>query len=107
MAITTENGMPWQTRTVTRVFDTQVAHPAFTMVNENEILQVLDRAAQDSGFIADILDEGSAALRDYSLTLREKAALVTGDIRWIEAHIGELTDRQCTLLNCVLQREAW
>jgi len=107
VTITTQKAVLWQTRIGPRVRDKQVGHPELTMMHENEILQVLDRAAQDPGFIADILDKGSAALRDYSLTLREKAALVTGDIRWIETRIGELTDRQCTLLNCILQREAW
>ena len=107
MAITAKNVMPWQTRTVPRLLDTRVAHREFMTANENAILRVLDRAAQDPDFVADILDKGSVALQDYSLTLREKAALVTGDIRWIETHIGKLTDRQCILLNCVLQREAW
>jgi len=107
MAIMTQNAMRWQTRPVSRVLETQVVKPASTAVNEDEILRVLDRAAQDPGFIADILKRGSAALRGYSLTLREKAALVTGDMRWLEGHIGRLSDQECTLLNCVLQREAW
>ena len=107
MAITAQNVMPWQTRRVPRVLDMPVSHREFTTVNENAILRVLDRAARDPDFVADILDKGSVALRDYSLTLREKAALVTGDIRWIETHVGKLTNRQCILLNCVLQREAW
>lgn len=107
MTITTQTLTRWQTRTMPTVLDAQVAHPHPTTMNENEILRVLDRAAQDPGFIADILDKGSAALRDYGLTLREKAALVTGDIRWIESRIGDLSARECTLLNCVLQREAW
>ena len=107
MAIITQNAMRWQTRAVSRVLETQAVRPESTMVNEDEILRVLDRAAKDPGFVAAILEKGSAALRDYSLTLREKAALVTGDIRWLEGHIGQLSDRECTLLNCVLQRAAW
>ncbi len=107
MTITTQTLTHWQTRTMPTVLNAQVAHPHAKTVNGNEILRVLDRAARDPGFIADVLDKGSAALRDYGLTLREKAALVTGDIRWIESRIGDLSDRECTLLNCVLQREAW
>lgn len=75
--------------------------------NRREILQVLERAARDPGFVAEIADRGSAALSEYRLALEEKAALVSGDIRWIETRIGGLTGRQCTLLNCLLQREAW
>ncbi len=75
--------------------------------NKKEILRVLERAARDPGLIAEIADRGSAALSKYHLALEEKAALVSGDIRWIEARIGRLSDRQSTLLNCMLQREAW
>ena len=88
-------------------FPEPFAYPEYKVVNRNEILSVLERAAQDPGFIADIADRGSRALRDYRLTLEEKAALVSGDIRWIEEHVGRLTDNQCTCLNCMLQREAW
>jgi hypothetical protein len=81
--------------------------PGHSVANRNEVLRVLERAAHDDGFIADIADSGSAALSTYRLTLPEKAALVSGDIRWIEEHVGQLTNSQCTLLNCMLQREAW
>jgi hypothetical protein len=81
--------------------------PEHRVVHRNEILRVLERAAHDSGFIAEIVDRGSIALDDYHLTLPEKAALVSGDIGWVEKHVGKLTDSQCWLLNCMLQREAW
>jgi hypothetical protein len=70
-------------------------------------LKVLERAAHDSGFIAHIADRGSQALGDYRLTLEEKAALISGDVRWIEEPVGKLTENQCSLLNCMSQREAW
>ena len=81
--------------------------PEHSVVNKKEVLRVLERAAREPRFIADIADSGSAALSTYRLTLPEKAALVSGDIGWIEEHVGELTDRQSTLLSCMLQREAW
>jgi len=81
--------------------------PEHRVVNRNEVLRVLERAAHDPGFIAEVADRGSAALSNYRLTLPEQAALVSGDIGWIENHVGELTGSQCTLLNCMLQREAW
>ena len=81
--------------------------PGHRVVNRNEVLRVLERAAHDPGFIAEIADNGSAALRNYHLTLPEQAALVSGDVGWIQDHVGKLTDSQCTLLNCMLQREAW
>jgi hypothetical protein len=89
------------------VLDGQLLYPELKAANKHDILHVLERAADDPRFIASIVDKGSVALRDYNLTWQERAALVAGDIRWIEAHIGKLTDRQCTLLDCMLQREAW
>jgi hypothetical protein len=88
-------------------FPVSFAYPEYKVANRNEILRVLERAAHDPDFISDIADRGSRALRDYRLTLEEQAALVSGDIRWVEEHVGKLTDNQCTVLNCMLQREAW
>lgn len=76
-------------------------------ITREEILRVLDRAARDVSFIAEIAEFGSLALRDYCLTTEDQAALVSGDVRRVEARVGTLTDRQSTLLNCMLQREAW
>jgi hypothetical protein len=76
-------------------------------VNRSEILDVLDRAATDSRFIAQLTDQGLDALSRYDLTCPEKAALLSGDIRWIEAHIGKLSTRQRTWLECRLQQEIW
>jgi hypothetical protein len=50
---------------------------------------------------------GSEALDGYDLTASEKAALLSGDIRWIEAHVGKLTSRQKTWLYCRLEQEIW
>jgi len=77
------------------------------VVNRNEVLRVLERAARDPGFIGDVASKGSAALRNYRLTFSEQAALVSGDIRWLQDHVGKLTESQCALLDCMLQREAW
>lgn len=107
MAIRTKDGVRWETQMAPSVLNGRLLCPELRVANKNDILQVLERAADDPRFIASIVDEGSAALREYNLTWQERAALVAGDIRWIEAHIGKLTDRQCTLLNCMLQREAW
>jgi hypothetical protein len=96
-----------ETLTEHPLFSEPLAYPEYEVVNRDEILKVLERAAHDPGFVADITDRGSQALRDHRLNLEEKAALVSGDIRWIEERVGRLTDKQCTLLNCMLQREAW
>ena len=76
-------------------------------VNKEEILRVLVRAAEDNGFIARLIDQGEKALESYGLNWREKAALLSGDIRWIEAHLGKLNARLRTWLDCRLQQESW
>ena len=71
------------------------------------ILDVLDRAASDDHFVAQLTHHGLEALAQYKLTWREKAALLSGDIRWIEAHVGKLDARQRRWLECRLQQEMW
>lgn len=75
--------------------------------NRDEILKVLERAADDPSFIAALTDRPSRTLSGYDLTSEEKAALMSGDVRWIEKHVGKLTERQRTWLDCRLQQEIW
>ena len=72
-----------------------------------EILRVLERAANDVRFIAQLTHNGYRALRGYDLTEEAKAALLSGDIRWIEARVGRLDRRLRTWLDCRLQQEIW
>ena len=72
-----------------------------------EILRILDRAAKDDGFIAQLTCQGSQALRGYALSQQAKAALVSGDLGWIEARVGKLSTRFRTWIDCRLQQEIW
>ena len=76
-------------------------------VHRKEILKVLKRAAQDNDFIAQLTHQGQEALQSYNLSWRERAALLSGDIRWIEARVGKLDARLRTWLDCRLQQEIW
>jgi hypothetical protein len=76
-------------------------------IHRKEILRVLERAAQDNHFIAQLTDRGHEALRSYNLSWQEKAALLSGDIRWIEARVGKLSPRLRTWLGCRLEQERW
>ena len=76
-------------------------------VNAAEILRVLDRAADDDDFIAQLTFHGSEVLQDYALTNAEKAALLSGDIRWIESRVGKLDARLRTWPECRLEQEIW
>ena len=72
-----------------------------------ELVRVLERAADDDNFIAQLTRQGSKALKGYNLSLEAKAALISGDLRWLEAHLGKLDERLGTWPRCRLQQEIW
>jgi hypothetical protein len=76
-------------------------------VHQREILCVLERAAHDNHFVAQLTHRGHEALQSYDLSWQEKAALLSGDVRWIEARLGRLGPRLRTWLDCRLQQEKW
>ncbi|NVM22734.1 MAG: hypothetical protein HWN68_13255 [Desulfobacterales bacterium] len=72
------------------------------------VLAVLERAAEESDFLARLADNPSEALAEYyTLTSEEHAALASGDIRKIEEWVGKLDDRLATWLWCRLSQEKW
>jgi DNA-binding NtrC family response regulator len=77
------------------------------VVHKDEMLKVLERAASDSEFIANLLYQGADALEEYDLTGPEKLAILTGDIEWIEKQIGPLTQNQKRWLDQRLSAEIW
>jgi formate dehydrogenase alpha subunit len=74
---------------------------------ERELIGVLERASRDSRFMANLAEEGSRALEGYNLTSEQKAALVSGDVRWIEKNVGKLTEDQKRWLSSRLEQEIW
>ena len=77
------------------------------LIHKEEMIKVLERAASDSKFIYDLLYYGADALDEYDLTGPEKLAIWTGDIEWIEKHIGELTSVQKRWLDLRKRSETW
>ncbi len=72
------------------------------------VLSVLERAAEESDFLASLADNPSEALAEYyTLTSKEKAALASGDVKKIEEWVGKLDDRLATWLWCRLSQEKW
>ena len=76
-------------------------------IESRELVRVLERAAEDDAFIAQLTYHGSAALQEYRLSSEAKAALLSGDVGWIEACVGKLDRRLRTWLDCRLQQEIW
>jgi DNA-binding NtrC family response regulator len=77
------------------------------LIHKEEVLKVLDRAATDSEFIANLLYEGADALEEYGLTGPEKLAVLTGDIEWIDRYAGPLSAAQKRWLEQRLSAEIW
>jgi len=73
-----------------------------------ELLAVLERAANESEFLARLAEDPHEALKEYySLTAEERAALASGDIRKIESWVGKLDKELATWLWCRLSQEKW
>lgn len=96
-------------KSVTSALEKAAIHPPEeqTLIHKDEVIKVLERAASDSEFIADLLYHGADALEDYDLTGPEKLALLTGDVEWIEEYIGPLTSTRRRWLEQRLTAEIW
>lgn len=77
------------------------------IIHEDEVIKVLERAAKDSDFAESIYSTGADALEKYNLTGPEKLAILTGDISWVEKHLGKLTEEQKRFLIQRLSAEIW
>jgi len=77
------------------------------LIQRREVTRILDRTAQDRAFWRELMEMGSQALRDYHLSSEAKAAIVSGDLRWINQNVGELTQKQLMFIYKRLEREAW
>jgi DNA-binding NtrC family response regulator len=77
------------------------------LIQRREVTRVLDRTAQDRTFWRDLIQVGSEALKSYHLSNEAKAAIVSGDLGWINQNVGELTQKQLMFIYKRLEREAW
>ena len=77
------------------------------LIHKEEIVKVLEQAAADTELVYNLLNYGAEALDEYNLTGPEKLAILTGDIQWIEKHIGSLTPTQRRWLDQRLSAEIW
>jgi ActR/RegA family two-component response regulator len=77
------------------------------LIQKREVLGVLSRTVEDTDFWADLMENGSLALADYELSGEAKAAIASGDLKWINENVGELTQKQLMFIYKRLEREAW
>jgi len=81
--------------------------PALVDEGAKALLTVLSRASTDSDFLARLSQNPEEALQEYRLTNEEKAALASGDIKWIESKLGTLREPLRMWLNARLAQEKW
>ncbi len=77
------------------------------LIQKREVTEVLNRTADDSKFWVSLMENGSEVLKAYTLSSEAKAAILTGDLRWINQNIGELTQKQLMFIYKRLESEAW
>jgi len=77
------------------------------LIQKREVTEILNRTADDSKFWASLMENGSEALKTYTLSSEAKAAILSGDLRWINQNIGELTQKQLMFIYKRLENEAW
>ncbi|OGP73687.1 MAG: histidine kinase [Deltaproteobacteria bacterium RBG_16_49_23] len=77
------------------------------LIQKEEVTRVLERAYQNGEFWRELMEDGSEALKDYRLSLKAKAAILSGDLEWIRKNVGELTEEQLMFIYKRLEREAW
>ena len=78
-------------------------------MSKEAILAVLERATEDTGFYGQLAQDYATAPEDYELTPQETTAIGTGDVRWIEPHIGAKVDKRLMekVFIPLLSREQW
>jgi len=77
------------------------------LIQKEEVTRVLERAYQNGEFWRVLMENGSETLKEYRLSRKAKAAILSGDLDWIRKNIGELTEEQLMFIYKRLEREAW
>ncbi len=77
------------------------------LIQKEEVTRVLDRTVEDEKFWKALMQDGSAVLENYRLSSEAKAAIVSGDLAWIDKHVGPLSKEQLAFIYKRLEREVW
>jgi formate/nitrite transporter len=85
----------------------KLKEPALLDRGGKALLAVLAKARDDSRFLAKLAEKPGLVLKEYDLTAEEKAALSSGDIRWIESKLGRLDEPLQSWLSARLAQEKW
>lgn len=76
-------------------------------IEKREVMKVLNRTCEDTAFWDRLMNRGSNALWEYVLSSEAKSAIASGDLKWLNQNVGELTQKQLMFVYSRLEREAW
>ena len=85
----------------------QTAPSGYADIETKNLIAVLAKARDDARFMARLADNPNKALKAYNLTPEAKAALESGDIRWLESRVGTLDEQLRTWITSRLSKEKW
>ncbi len=71
------------------------------------LLAVLSKARDDNAFLTKLADNSHEVLAKYNLSSEAKAALASGDVRWLESKVGVLDEPLRTWMTSRLSQEKW
>jgi len=77
------------------------------LIQKRDVIRVLDRTYEDQTFWRDLMEERFEVLEDYQLSSEARAAILSGDLKWINENVGELTQKQLMFILKRLERETW
>lgn len=70
---------------------------------KREVFRVLNRTSEDQEFRRTLIDMQTEALDAYKLSPEAITAILSGDLTWLNEHIGELTQKQLMFVrSCLL-----
>lgn len=87
--------------------DARLATETGRLIQKREVMKILNRTSEDRKFWVDLLENGSEALTGYQLSRDARAAIVSGDLMWLNDNVGELNQKQLAFIYKRLEREAW
>jgi len=79
------------------------------VISKEAVLAVLKRATEETSFYSQLAQDYVIVLKEYDLTPQETIGIGTGDVHWIESHIGAKVDQRLMgrFFIPLLSREQW
>jgi DNA-binding response OmpR family regulator len=77
------------------------------LIQKREVLNVLNRTYDDHDFWNELMENRQEALEDYQLSKEARTAILSGDLNWINSHVGELNQKQLMFIFKRLESEVW